>query len=162
VSGFGETIIDFCEATTAATTFSACNGSYSANELCGFIDVMQQVQDSYELPWLFNGSAWHVATTVSLDAGFTRRLFSGASTSPGDVVLRVRASAGVTYKIGGSFLYFQIAGVSESSPFAINSLPASGSWLSGRSAVVSLSGGYFQLGSFYCKITPQDVTISFS
>lgn len=162
LSGFGETVFDFCNPSTQlTTTFSACNKTYSTNELCGYISVQEQVQQSYELPWLLN-AAWHVHTVVNLRAGLTGRLSSGASTSPGNVVFRVLLNAQVRYQESFTFIDWNLSGTHESSPLAIDSLPASGSWLSGRSAAISMTGTYGTISGVRCTIAPQDVTVSFS
>ena len=162
VSGFGETVFNFCNpATVLNTTFSACNKTYSSNELCGYVYVQEQVQQSYELPWLLD-ALWHYGTFFSLSAGFTTRLASGASASPGYVVFRVVASAQVQYIESFSFINWQVAGSYQSAPLTIESLPTSGSWLSGRSVLLDMPGTYGTLAGLRCTIAPQAVSISFS
>jgi hypothetical protein len=123
--------------------------------------VQEQVQQKYDLPWFF-GSVYHYGTFFALNAGFTNTLASGATTAPGYVVFRVSASAKVQYVEGFTFINWDIAGVYESAPLTIDSLSASGSWLSGRSAVISMAGTYGTLGAVRCTIAPQSVTVSFS
>jgi hypothetical protein len=156
VSGFGETVFDFCNpATVLSTTFIAGNKTYSLIDAgCGSGGVQEQVQQSYELPWFVN-AVWHYGTFFSLQAGFT-------NAAAGFVVFRVSASARVQYIESFTFINWDIAGTYESGPLDINSLPASGSWLSGRSAVISMPGTYGTIGGLRCTIAPQEVTVSFS
>jgi hypothetical protein len=163
VSGFGETVFDFCNpATVLNTTFSACNKTYSLIDLgCGLASVQEQVQQRYELPWFFGG-VWHSGTFFGLNAGFYSTLASGAQTATGYVVFRVSASALVQYVESFTFINWDIAGIYESAPLAIDLLPANGSWLSGRSAVISMAGTYGTYGAVRCTIAPQSVTITFS
>jgi hypothetical protein len=156
VSGFGETVFDFCNPSTVInTTFSAGNKTYSLIEGgCGDVSKQEQVQQSYELPTLFGG-VWHFGTFFSLQAGFT-------NAAAGFVVFRVSASAQVRYLESFTFIDWNIAGTYESEPFSADSLPASGSWLAGRSAVISMAGTYGTVAGVRCTIAPQDVTVSFS
>lgn len=162
ISGLGETGFSFCNpATVLTTTFSACNTTYSSGELCGYLGLQKQVQGSYSLPTFFNG-VWHYGTFFNLSAGFTTRLVSGASTSPGYVVLRVAATALVQYLESSTFINWQVDGSYQSAPLTIESLPGSGSWLSGRSVSIDMSGTYGTSAGVRCTIAPQPVSISFS
>jgi hypothetical protein len=163
VSGLGETVFDFCNPSTVInTTFSAGNKTYSLIDGgCGTVRKQEQVQQSYELPTLFGG-VWHYGTFFILNAWFTTSLASGASTAPGYVVFQVSAIAQVRYIESFTFIDWDIDGTYESAPLTIDSLPASGSWLSGRSAVISMAGTYGTMRGVRCTIAPQDVTISFS
>jgi hypothetical protein len=156
VSGLGETVFDFCNpATILSTTFSAGNKTYSLIDAgCGIVGTTEQVQQRYELPWFFN-ALWHYGTFFSFQAGFT-------NAAPGYVVFSVSARAQVRYIESFTFIDWDIDGTYESTPIAVDSLPASGSWLSGRSAEISMAGTYGTVGGLRCTIAPQDVTISFS
>jgi hypothetical protein len=123
--------------------------------------VQEQVQQRYELP-LFFGGVWHFGTFFNLNAGFYSTLASGAQTPIGYVVFRVVASARVQYVEGFTRINWDIAGTYESAPLTIDSLSASGSWLPGRSAVISMAGTYGTIGGLRCTIAPQSVTITFS
>jgi hypothetical protein len=156
VSGFGETVFDFCNpATVIATTFSACNKTYSPIDGgCGAVGVQEKVQQRYELPWFFN-AVWHFGTYFSFQAQFV-------TTAPDYVALRVSASALVQYVESFTFINWDVAGIYESEPIKFDSLPTTGSWLAGRSAVISMAGTYGTAAGLRCTIAPQAVTISFS
>jgi hypothetical protein len=123
--------------------------------------MQKQVQESYSLPWFFN-AVWHYGTFFNLNAGFTTILASGATTASGYVVFQVSARAKVQYIESFTFINWDIAGTYESEPLKIDSLPATGSWLVGRSAVISMAGTYGTRAGVRCTIAPQQVTVSFS
>jgi len=163
VSGLGETVFDFCkQATVIATTFSGCNKTYSSYELCGYSSISERVQEPYTLPTLYLGAVWHFGTFFRFQAGFTTLLASGARTASGYVVFRASASAQVRYIESFTSIDWNISGAYESAALSIDSLPTNGSWLSGRSTVISMPGTYGTVAGLRCTIAAQDVTISFS
>jgi hypothetical protein len=97
-------------------------------------------------------------TLFSCNATFSR----SQSCQPGYAVFKVTATALQQWTLGFSILSFRLSGTYTSPCVSIDSLPSSGSWLSGRTVSIVMSGTYDGFGSTLCTMATQTIQISFT